>query len=144
MDKADRILELLETLFSAFPTTTNTNPTMTARTYLQVLEPHSLDAIERSVNQFLRGAVDGHEGTYAPSAAVLARNVRSWDEAIASVTKARTAAIDAHMGIKAYPIGGQPPEGFKPLGPILDADPFADNGLGSAAQTVIARVKLDG
>lgn len=55
---------------------------LAAKTYLSVLDGCCLEAIERSVNQFIRGDVPSHDGRFAPSAAELARNVRQWDEAI--------------------------------------------------------------
>ena len=72
----------LERLFSAFPTAARADELLAARTYLSVLDGCCLEAIERSVNQFIRGDVATHDGRFAPSAAELARNVRQWDDAI--------------------------------------------------------------
>jgi hypothetical protein len=72
----------LERLFSAFPTAARADELLAAKTYLTALDGYSLEAIERSVNQFIRGDVPTHDGRFAPSTAELARNVRQWDEAI--------------------------------------------------------------
>lgn len=72
----------LERLFSAFPTAARADELLAARTYLSVLDGCCLEAIDRSVSQFIRGDVATHDGRFAPSAAELARNARQWDEAI--------------------------------------------------------------
>jgi hypothetical protein len=83
MDKetAAAAIGLLERLFSAFPTAARADEMLAAKTYLGVLDGYSLEAIASSVDQFIRGAVETHDGRFAPSAAELARNVRKWDEA---------------------------------------------------------------
>lgn len=72
----------LERLFSAFPTAARADEMLAAKTYLGALDGYSIEAIERSVNQFIRGDVATHDGRFAPSAAELSRNVRQWDDAI--------------------------------------------------------------
>lgn len=79
----------LERLFSAFPTAARADELMAAKTYLSVLEGFSVEAIERSVTQFVTGRVEGHDGRFAPSAAELSRNVRQWADAIKVVEAAR-------------------------------------------------------
>lgn len=83
MDKetAAAAIGLLERLFSAFPTAARADEMLAAKTYLGVLDGYSLEAIASSVDQFVRGAVETHDGRFAPSAAELSRNVRKWDEA---------------------------------------------------------------
>jgi hypothetical protein len=82
MDDRTRVPKLLERLFSAFPTAARADEMLSARTYLEALDGFSVEAIDRSVNQFVRGAVPTHDGRFAPSAAELARNVKQWDDAI--------------------------------------------------------------
>ncbi len=93
MDKtaATQATNLLKRLFSAFPTAARTDERLAARTYIEAIEAYSLDALERSVNQFIRGDVPTHDGRFAPSAAELSRNVRQWDEAIKGLEAARNA-----------------------------------------------------
>lgn len=93
MDKATAVqaTKLLKTLFSAFPTASRSDELLAARTYLEALEGYGMDALERSVNQFIRGDVPTHDGRFAPSAAELSRNVRQWDDAIKSLAAARNA-----------------------------------------------------
>lgn len=63
---------------------------LSAKTYISVLDGFSLEAIQRSVNQFVTGRVESHDGRFAPSAPELARNVRQWDDAIKVVEAARS------------------------------------------------------
>lgn len=84
MDKetAAAAVRHLERLFSAFPTAARADEMLAAKTYLEAIDGCSLEAIERSVNQFIRGDVPTHDGRFAPSTAELSRNVRQWDDAI--------------------------------------------------------------
>jgi hypothetical protein len=84
MDRETKIevSKLLDRLFSAFPTAARADEVLAARTYLEALDGYSIEAIGRSVGQFIGGRVESHDGRFAPSAAELARNVRQWDEAI--------------------------------------------------------------
>lgn len=86
-----KVVGLLERLFSAFPTTGRADAALSAKTYVEALHGYSVEAIERSVEQFIRGNVESHDGRFTPSAAELARNVRQWDEAIRQVEANRTA-----------------------------------------------------
>ena len=81
----------LDRLFSAFPTAARANETLSAQTYVSVLDGFSIEAIARSVEQFVTGRVETHDGRFAPSAPELARNVRQWNDAIRSVEAARNA-----------------------------------------------------
>lgn len=90
-EAAKAATKLLKELFSAFPTATRTDELQVAQTYLAVLDGFSVEAIQRSVGQFIRGNVATHDGRFAPSAAELSRNVRQWDEAIRQVEANRTA-----------------------------------------------------
>lgn len=81
----------LKVLFSAFPTAQRSDELLAAQTYLAVLEDYSVDALARSVKQFITGLVPTHDGRFAPSAAELARNVRQWDEAIRTLEAQRLA-----------------------------------------------------
>lgn len=81
----------LKVLFSAFPTAQRSDEMLAARTYLDVLDGSSVEAVERSVRQFVTGNVSTHDGRFAPSAAELSRNVRQWDDAIRQVEERRTA-----------------------------------------------------
>lgn len=93
MDKqtAIEVTAQLGRLFSAFPTAARADEMLAAKTYISVIEGFSIDAIQRSVNQFVTGRVETHDGRFAPSAAELARNVRQWDDAIKSLEEARNA-----------------------------------------------------
>lgn len=73
----------------------------------------SLDALARSVGQFMAGKVEGHNNARMPSGAELASNARMWDEAIAVV-----AGRNAGPKLTAYPIGTLPPPPLVPLGPL--------------------------
>lgn len=86
---ATEITRMLGKLFSAFPTAQRADEALSARTYLEALDGFSVDAIGRSVDQFIRGAVPSHDGRFAPSTAELARNVKQWDDAIRSVETAK-------------------------------------------------------
>lgn len=91
MDKTVTIevSKLLDRLFSAFPTAARADEVLSAKTYISALEGYTVEAIARSVEQFVTGRVEWHDGRFAPSTAELARNVRQWDEAIAVVAEAR-------------------------------------------------------
>lgn len=93
MDKATaaKAIGLLGRLFSAFPTASRADEALAARTYVQALDGFSIEAIEKSVDQFITGRVESHDGRFAPSAAELSRNVRQWHEAIAFVNDVRNA-----------------------------------------------------
>lgn len=93
MDKntASEVSKLLERLFSAFPTAARANEVLSAKTYISSLEGFSVEAIKRSVDQFVTGRVETHDGRFAPSTAELSRNVRQWDDAIKSLEEARNA-----------------------------------------------------
>lgn len=82
MDNRIRVTTALERLFSAFPTSARADELLTAKTYIEALEGYGIEAIERSVEQFIRGLVPWHDGRFAPSTAELARNVKDWDDAI--------------------------------------------------------------
>jgi hypothetical protein len=64
---------------------------LSAQTYLAALDGFGIEAIERSVDQFIRGAVPTHDGRFAPSAAELSRNVKQWDDAIRMRDESRSA-----------------------------------------------------
>lgn len=91
MDRETKIEigKLLDRLFSAFPTAARADEVLAARTYLEALDGYSVEAIRRSVGQFIGGRVESHDGRFAPSAAELARNVRQWDDALRIVEEAR-------------------------------------------------------
>jgi len=91
MDKqtAIEVTAQLGRLFSAFPSAARADEMLAAKTYLSVLEGFPIEAIERSVTQFVTGRVEGHDGRFAPSAAELSRNVRQWADAIKVVEAAR-------------------------------------------------------
>jgi hypothetical protein len=91
MDDRTRVPKLLGRLFSAFPTASRADEVLSARTYLEALDGFGVEAIERSVDQFIRGAVPTHDGRFAPSAAELSRNVKAWDDAIKVRDEAMTA-----------------------------------------------------
>lgn len=80
---------LLGRLFSAFPTAARADEVLSAKTYITALEGYTVEAIARSVEQFISGRVEKHDGRFAPSTAELVRNVRQWDEAIKVVEEAR-------------------------------------------------------
>lgn len=63
---------------------------LSAKTYVMALDGYTVEAIARSVDQFVSGRVDTHDGRFAPSVAELARNVRQWDDAIKAVEAARS------------------------------------------------------
>lgn len=81
----------LRVLFSAFPIVSRNDEMTALQTYFSVLEDYSLEAIGRSVRQFITGNVSSHDGRFAPSAAELARNARQWDEALKQVEAAKLA-----------------------------------------------------
>jgi hypothetical protein len=94
-DDKTKVPQLLSRLFSAFPTAARADDMLSARTYLEALEGYSVEAIERSVEQFIRGKVQSHDGRFAPSAAELARNVGQWQDAIRVVEAARNPPLMA-------------------------------------------------
>lgn len=79
----------LRVLFSAFPIAARSDEALGVKTYLDALEGYSLEAVERSVRQFITGKVQTHDGRFAPSTAELARNVAQWQDAIRIVEEAR-------------------------------------------------------
>lgn len=81
----------LKVLFSAFPTASRSDEMLAAQTYLGVLDGLSVDALERSVKQFVTGNVPTHDGRFAPSAAELSRNVKQWHEALTRIEEIRLA-----------------------------------------------------
>lgn len=91
MDKETTIEvgKLLDRLFSAFPTAARADEMLAARTYLEALDGYGVEAIRRSVEQFVTGRVESHDGRFAPSAAELARNVRQWHDALKVVEEAK-------------------------------------------------------
>lgn len=106
MDKATaaEITKHLKVLFSAFPTAQRTDDHLAAQTYLTVLDGFTIEAIQRSVNQFISGNVASHDGRFAPSAAELARNVKQWDDVIRT-REARLAAPPLASGILSVDFG---------------------------------------
>ena len=106
MDKqtAKQITDQLRVLFSAFPPAQRSDEAMVARTYLTVLDGFRAEAIERSVQQFIRGLVPTHDGRFAPE---LARNVKQWDEAI-SVREDASKPLELASGIMTVDFGHGP------------------------------------
>lgn len=84
--------------------------------YLDATSGCSMDALERSVQQFLSGKVEGHNNSFMPTAAELATNARQWDYALGMVSADRQLER-----VVSYPIGAKPPDGLVPGG-ILTAD----------------------
>lgn len=82
--------------------------------YLDAVEGCSVEAVVRSVSQFITGKVS-RNNSYLPVAAELAANAAVWDEAIATVTADR--AIGSLPSLYTYAIGDAPPDGMVPLGP---------------------------
>ena len=78
--------------------------------YLDELEGYSVEAVERSVSQFISGKVS-RNNSYLPVVAELSANAAAWHEAIATVT----AALPS---LSAYAIGDALPDGMVPLGPM--------------------------
>jgi hypothetical protein len=76
-------------LFSAFPSSPRDDELLSLKTYLEALSGYSVEAIERSVEQFIRGLVATHDGRFAPSAAELARNVKQWDDVLREIAERR-------------------------------------------------------
>jgi hypothetical protein len=106
-DTAAAMTRHLRVLFSAFPNAQRSDEVLAAQTYLSVLDGHSVEAVERSVKQFVTGKVATHDGRFAPSAAELARNVEQWDAAI-KVREDRLAAPPLASGILSVDFGHGP------------------------------------
>lgn len=94
-------------LFSAFPSAQRSDELLAAQTYLAVLHGFRVEAVERSVKQFISGNVPNHDGRFAPSAAELSRNVKAWDDALAT-REARLAAPPLASGILSVDFGSGP------------------------------------
>ena len=109
MDKetATAITKHLQVLFSAFPAAQRSDEVLAARTYLDVLEGFTIEAVEQSVRQFITGNVQNHDGRFAPSAAELSRNVKQWDDVIRARV-ARLAAPPLASGILSVDFGSGP------------------------------------
>ena len=84
--------------------------------YLEAVAEIGLEAVDRSVTQFITGRVEGRNNAFLPTAAELASNARLWQEAIATVETNRALAAATRM--VPYKIGEGPPPPAKPLGPI--------------------------
>lgn len=94
-------------LFSAFPTAQRSDEHLAAQTYLAVLEPYRLEAVARSVQQFITGKVPNHNRAFAPSAAELAANVAKWDTVLGQI-EARKLAPPLASGLISVDFGSGP------------------------------------
>lgn len=71
----------------------------------------SLEALQRSVGQFMAGLVEEHNNAKMPSGGQLAANARQWDYALSTVDADRPRLVS-------YPMGSLPPKPMVPGGMI--------------------------
>lgn len=85
--------------------------------YLLATAEYPVEALAAACDDFMRGKVPGHNPAFAPTAPELAVRADLQKHAQGVIAR-RLAGVPARDGIVSYPIGGKPPEGFVPLGPI--------------------------
>lgn len=76
-EKAKRTL-LLKRLFAGLEWYSKSAPETVAETYLLALEGIDTDALEKTVDQFIKGKVEGWEGIKVPTTAQLVRQAAKW------------------------------------------------------------------
>lgn len=100
-------------MMHAFPSSQDRITADTLAAYLDVVADVGADAVERSCVQFATGRVENRNNAFLPTAAELATNARTWQDAIATYE-----ANQAMKRMVVYPVGEMPPAPLKPLGPI--------------------------
>lgn len=107
----------LQSLFAGF---LSSNPTdATYETYLDALAEISVEAVRRAVAEFTDGSLK-RDHRFAPNSSEFAERARLLDAAIAAANRQLQKAFEptpARPAITRYPIGAEPPDGYKPLGP---------------------------
>ncbi len=106
---------LIAKLYRAFPSSQMNLTEGNMAAYVEATAAISIDALGRSVEQFITGKVE-RNNAFVPSAPELAENARAWQAALGRVADAQ-AVVDA-QALVSYPIGEAPPEGMVALGPM--------------------------
>ena len=112
MAKAAARESLILKLMNGFPGSHSGITAGVIDAYVEATMDCSLEAIQRSVEQYRSGRVEEHHGNYAPSSADFAKNCRMWMSALAVLAGAGTGPK-----LITYPIGAEPPPPSVPLGP---------------------------
>ncbi len=82
--------------------------------YVSRLAEFNVEAVAYAVRQFGMGQVEGHNNAFPPTAPELAKLTAVYNDVLVRVAKAK----DQRERLVAYPMGGEPPPGMVPLGPL--------------------------
>lgn len=108
----------LQALFAGY---LSSNPTdATYETYLDALDGISVEAVRRAVAEFTDGSLK-RDHRFAPNSSEFAARARLLGEAIEVATRQLQKAFEPvpeRPAIVRYPMGAEPPDGYKPLGPV--------------------------
>ena len=71
-------MALLKRLFAGLRWVSKSEPETVVEAYLLALEGIDTDALERTVEQFIKGMVEEHNGEFVPTTAQLVRQAAKW------------------------------------------------------------------
>jgi hypothetical protein len=100
---------LILTLLRGFPSSAASVSRGLIDSYVSILGTYSIKSVRQACDRYAHGQVERADDRFAPSAAELAQMARMFDEI------AKPALVEQ---LVVYPIGGEPPPGHVPLGPL--------------------------
>lgn len=102
---------LILSLLRGYPSLASSITRGVIDSYVSAVDGYSVTALRNACERYRTGDVEGYDRRWPPNAAELATMARMFDELAKRDTERAPKLV-------VYPIGGEPPPGHVPLGPI--------------------------